>query len=210
VDRRALVARVGEYLGFRASHFAVGHAGHGASQRQLWEMARHNTALGLGSEWAEGLEEWEPRLASLGRGALRVETDNKLQPWEWLLLPEGRLLKADAVDHHQGHDLVGCQDISWDIAGAAVELGLTEEELAALVEEVARRCGRAPEPERVCFHRLCYLAFQLGHHALGAEALEVGFPAEAVRLRRAAGRYASRLRHLLGSRPGQGRAGGRA
>jgi len=41
-----------------------------------------------------------------------------------LLLPSGRLIKADAVDHCRGHDLVGCQDPGWDLAGAAVELSL--------------------------------------------------------------------------------------
>jgi hypothetical protein len=197
VDRRALVRRVGEYLGFRAKHFTVREAERGASPRQLLEMARRNVCLGLGAEWAEALGAWEPRLSSLERAVHRVETDNKLQPWEWLVLPEGRFLKADAVDHHEAHDLIGCQDIAWDLVGAEVELELAEDERALLHETVARRGGRQPDPEPLRFHRLCYLAFQLGHHALAADTLAGWLPEEANRLRRAAGRYEAELRREL-------------
>ncbi len=197
VDRRALVRRVGEYLGFRASHFAAPEPGRGASPRQLLEMARRNISLGLGSEWAERLGAWEPRLSTLARALHRVETDNKLQPWEWLVLPDGRFLKADAVDHHEGHDLIGCQDVAWDLAGAEVELELEEDERALLHETVARRGAKAPDPEVLRFHRLCYLAFQLGHHALAADTFAGWLSEEATRLRRAAGRYAAWLRREL-------------
>jgi hypothetical protein len=197
VDRRALVRRVGEYLGFRAKHFAAPEPGRGASPRQLLEMARRNVSLGLGSEWAEMLGAWEPRLSMLERTLRRVEMDNKLQPWEWLVLPDGRFLKADAVDHHEGHDLIGCQDIAWDLAGAEVELELAEDERALLHETVARRGARAPEPEVLRFHRLCYLAFQLGHHALAADTFAGWLSEEATRLRRAAGRYEAWLRREL-------------
>jgi hypothetical protein len=197
VDRRALVRRVGEYLGFRAKHFGARAAGQGASPRHLLEMARRNVSLGLGSEWAEALGAWEPRLSSLERAVHRVETDNKLQPWEWLVLPDGRLLKADAVDHHQGHDLIGCQDLAWDLAGAEVELALTEDERALLHETVARRGGRAPDPEALRFHRLCYLAFQLGHHVMAADTFAGWLPEETTRLRQAASRYEAWLRREL-------------
>jgi hypothetical protein len=196
-DRRTLARRVGEYLGFRARHFAVREPGRGASPRRLLEMARRNVSLGLGPQWAEALGAWEPRLSSLERAVHRVETDNRLHAWEWLRLPDGRLLKADAVDHHEGHDLIGCQDIAWDVAGAAVELELTEDEVALLRERVARLGGKEPDDELLGFHRLCYLAFQLGHHALAAEALAGWLPEEVERLRRAAERYASGLRRVL-------------
>jgi hypothetical protein len=54
----------------------------------------------------------------------------------------GRLLKSGALDHHAGHDLVGHQDIAWDIVGAVVELGLSRsarDQLCGVVEgELAR------------------------------------------------------------------------
>ena len=64
--------------------------------------------------------------AGLKGAVRRVETDNRLHAWEWLHTPDGRLLKTDALDHHAGHDLIGCQDITWDIAGATVELDLSD------------------------------------------------------------------------------------
>jgi hypothetical protein len=182
------------YLGYRASHFGGAPEHSGASLRTLWEMARHNVAQALGAELATRLEAWEPRLARMSRTVRGMETDNKLHPWEWLRLPDGRILKADGVDHAWGHDLVGCQDLAWDLAGAAVEWGLTQDEQSALSEVVAHHGGTLPEPEVLRFHVLCYRAFQLGHHTLAASALEGSVPEEATRLRRAAKRYGEALR----------------
>lgn len=165
-------------------------------------MARHNAAEALGPALAARLDAWEPRLTAMARAVRRMETDNKLHAWEWLWLPGGQLLKADGVDHSQGHDLVGCQDLAWDLAGATVELGLTEAEQAALGEVAVRHGAVLPEPEVLCFHGLCYLAFQLGHHALAASALEVTAPDEVPRLRRAAVRYGEVLRQRL-TQPGR-------
>ena len=41
------------------------------------------------------------------------------------LLKDPTLLKTDALDHSEGHDLIGCQDIAWDVVGAATELELS-------------------------------------------------------------------------------------
>jgi hypothetical protein len=197
VDRRELIARVGAYLGHRARHLGGAPKYSGASPRELWEMARYNVAQALGSGLAGRLEAWEPQLAAMARAVRRMETDNRLHAWEWLWLPSGRILKADGVDHCRGHDRVGCQDLAWDLAGAAVELELTEPEQAALGEAVSRHGGVLPEPEVLRFHLLCYLAFQLGYHALAASALERSAPEEAARLSRAAERYGRALKTSL-------------
>ena len=119
-----LAERVGRYLGLPGAALPGAGPGQGASLAELRFMARHNTAEALGEAWARrlerrtaGLEGFEPRLR-------RIETDNRLHAWEWLALPDGRLLKADALDHHAAHDLVGCQDVAWDIAGALCRAGL--------------------------------------------------------------------------------------
>ena len=147
VDRWSLVARVGAYLGFRARPSPAG----GGARRvpaELWEMARYNTAAALGAGWRQRWSTWAPPAGRAGaRGAPDV-TDNRLHAWEWLVLPGGRVLKADAVDHHAAHDLVGCQDIAWDVAGATVELGLNPLPLA--------------DPDLLAFLLPCYCAFQLG------------------------------------------------
>lgn len=197
VERWRLVERVGEYLGFRSRHFGTVGDECGASVRELWEMACHNAEAALGRDLASALHWWGPGLAGLGRAVRRTVTDNRLHAWEWLVLPGGRILKADAVDHARGHDLVGCQDLAWDLAGAAVELGLDADGQGTLRAEVERHKGHVPAPDVLRFHRQTYLAFQLGHHALAATSYDASAPDEASRLRRAADRYAQLLRAEL-------------
>ena len=200
-DPARLAERVGRYLGFRARRFPAG-PGQGAPLAALRGMARHNAAEGLGEGWArrlerrtEGLEAFEPRLR-------RVETDNRLHAWEWLALPDGRLLKADALDHHAAHDLVGCQDVAWDVAGAVCELGLDGERGGALRAAVEREAGRgAVDPVLVALLAPCYLAFQLGAWTMAAR---VAAPEEAVRLCAAVERYAGLLRRALADGGGSG------
>src|SRR4051794_26733771 len=101
-------------------------------------MARFNTAQLLGEEAAREIDRCLPQLDELQGFVRRVETDTLLHPWEWLRTPDGGLLKTDALDHHAGHDLIGCQDIAWDIAGAMVELDLSDSEedrLCRIVED---------------------------------------------------------------------------
>jgi hypothetical protein len=192
-DRDRLVAHLGRYLAFRARHLPAAPEG-GASAEALWQMARHNAAEALGEALASRLDGWKPELSSLEARMRRVWTDNRLHAWEWLVLPDGRLLKTDAVDHAAAHDLIGCQDIAWDVAGAAVELGLSaaeRERLRALVEGEA---AREVDPALLAFLTPCYLAFQLGYHAMAADASSEG---DAARARHAADRYAEGLREVL-------------
>jgi hypothetical protein len=191
-DAPHLAERVGRYLGFRARHFPAG-TGQGAPLAALRAMALHNAAEGLGEAWARrlaqrtaGLERFEPMLR-------RVETDNRLHAWEWLSLPDGRLLKADALDHHAAHDLVGCQDVAWDVAGAVCELDL-DGERGTLLAAVERAAGRLADPALIDMLAPCYLAFQLGAHAMAAQAAP---PQEADRLAATVSRYAGLLRRTL-------------
>ena len=162
-----VVEQVGRYLGFRARHFEAG-AEQGASLKALAEMARFNTAQTLGEEAACDLD---PLLRDAGllEGAVRrVETDNRLHAWEWLHAPDGRLLKTDALDHHAGHDLIGCQDIAWDIAGATVELDLSEFGVPAAVPDRRRAVRTSRDPDLLALLTPCYLAFQMADHAMAA------------------------------------------
>ncbi len=199
-DRAALAGRVGRYLGFRARRFPAA-PGQGAPLAALRDMARHNAAEGLGEGWARrlecrtaGLEAFEPRLR-------RVETDNRLQAWEWLAPPGGDLLKADALDHHAAHDLIGCQDVAWDVAGAAAELELGGGASAALRAAVEHETGRAVDPGLAALLTPCYLAFQLGAWSMAAQ---VAAPGEAARLGAAVERYAGLLRRALADGGGGG------
>ena len=195
VDRGALVGFVGRYLGFRARAFLAGPE-QGASLNRLLEMARANTAQALGEAWARRLDRFTPDLPELERRVRRVETDNRLHAWEWLQCADGRLFKTDALDHHAAHDLVGCQDVAWDVAGATIELDLSEAEAQDLCAVIAHETGRAVDPGLLAVCLPCYLAFQTGYYALAADTL-VGWPDEAARLRAASDRYAARLRGVL-------------
>jgi hypothetical protein len=181
--RRRMIERVGRYLGFRARELAAA-GDRGASLGDLAEMVQHNATLALGAAPA-----LRGSPAALAPRVHRVEIDGRLHAWEWLVQGDGSLLKADALDHHAAHDMIGCQDITWDLAGAAVELELTAAEQQRLAAITGETCGRVVDPELLAFAGPCYLAFQLGRHALAAAA----GGEEAARLHAAVQRYAARL-----------------
>ena len=197
VDRNLLVERIGSYLGFRARRFPAG-ADRGASLDHLGEMARYNTGQGLGENAAAALGAIVSRGGNLEGHVRRIDTDNRMQPWEWLLVG-GHLIKTDALDHSAAHDLVGCQDVTWDIAGAIVEFSLSGEETSRLCRIVERESGFPVAPEILAFMRPCYLAFQMGAHTMAAWSLGDG--PEAFRLRRAADRYSRLMQGLLNLEP---------
>ncbi|HET9212994.1 MAG TPA: hypothetical protein VFR03_21485 [Thermoanaerobaculia bacterium] len=198
VDPLALLDAVASYLAFRAARFPAAPEERGATPHKLFEMLVHNTKRALGPVSAEVARDWRGRLPELARLERPILTDNKMHAWEWLVTPEGKILKADALDHHRGNDLVGPQDVAWDLAGAAVELDLDDAGLDLLAGAVARR-GGAPKPgqAQLDFYTLAYLAFQTGRHALAAEALEPTVPAEAAGMRAEVERYSERLRRAI-------------
>nr|WP_314446696.1 hypothetical protein [uncultured Sphingomonas sp.] len=138
----------------------------GASLAALVTMARRNVPE---------LGRWDPPVHQLQRLVRSVRTDGRLQVHEWLRLSDGRLLKADALDHHRGHDLIGAQDIAWDVAGAWVELG---------------HDARLGDRRLVAFYQVAYCAFQIGAHELGKG---MSPAEERPRLEAAVARYRSAL-----------------
>jgi hypothetical protein len=155
LDRPALIAHLGRYLAFRAASFPADDE-EGASLDDLGRMARTNL---------EELTGHSPDLCVPNSAGRRVHIDGRLQPSEWLHWPDGSLLKTDALDHSCGHDLVGCQDIAWDLAGAAVEFGLSDAERRTLAAGV----GRPVDPALIDFFDVCYPAFQAAAWAMAGE-----------------------------------------
>ncbi len=202
IDRDLLVERIGSYLGFRARRFPAG-ADRGASLEHLGEMARHNAGQALGEDAAAALGALASPGGSLEGRLRRIDTDNRMHPWEWLLVG-GHLVKTDALDHSAAHDLVGCQDVTWDIAGATVEFSLSGDEASRLCRIVERESGFPVAPELLAFMGPCYLAFQMGAHTMAAWSLGDG--PEAFRLRRAADQYLRLLQGLLNLEPARGPA----
>lgn len=173
IARRALIAHLSRYLGLRARDFPAAED-EGADLEQLWRMARANIAE-LG-----GNPDVVPDPPS-GPGA-PVHVDSRLHRWEWLATAEGRLLKTDALDHSCAHDLVGCQDVAWDVAGARVEFGLDESETAQLSAGISRVCGRQVAPDLTEFFGWAYPAFQAGLWKLAGNASQIGRYRTALRL----------------------------
>ena len=193
--RAAVVDAVAAYLAELAASFPAPSGRQGASAVKLLGMATHNAGEALGSIYARELERWSDRIASIGRRMRYVFTDNKMHAWEWLVLENGRLLKCDALDHSTGHDLVGAQDIAWDVAGSQVELDLSPEEVAHVSDRIGRRAGTRALPSHLPFFVDMYLAFQLGVYTLAQE--QTTDTAELTRLRETARRYAERLRRRI-------------
>jgi hypothetical protein len=149
------VQQVGRYLAVRARQMAP-HAG--ASLPTLFRMAAYNAGQCFGG----GAEE---RVRNALGDPARFHprpccTDNRLHRWEWVVTEDNSLLKTDALDHNAAHDLIGSQDITWDIAGARVELALTHGHLAQLVEIV--RESATVDLALLQAMEICYLAFQVG------------------------------------------------
>jgi hypothetical protein len=76
-------------------------------------------------------------------------------------------MKTDALDHAFGHDLVGCQDVAWDLAGAAVEFDLGSDERETLVRWVESRTGRSISRRLVRALEPCYLALEIARLHFG-------------------------------------------
>jgi hypothetical protein len=199
IDREWLLDFIAAYLAHRAHHFPA-PASSGATVLKLFEMLRYNTAQRIGEQYAARLDRWQAQLAELAADERRVLTDNKMQPWEWLLLPDGRLLKADALDHHAAHDLVGAQDVAWDLVGAIIELNLSRDQAQRLFAAFEAKAGYRPTRQQLAFYTYAYIAFQVGHYTLSAQAL-ADTPAEAARLREAASAWAALLGERIESPP---------
>jgi hypothetical protein len=192
--RRAdFIEHLGRYLGFRARHLPPPATG-GASLAELIEMALVNTEEALGAAAASRLKERMAGARDYDHVVTPVDTDARLHSWEWLITGEQGFIKTDALDHSAAHDLIGCQDVAWDIAGAATEFEFSKQEAADLRAAVSRESSRAVPAELQAIFELCYLAFQLG---LWSSAKPAAAADEVPRLEAAASRYATRLLRRL-------------
>ncbi|RWL84356.1 MAG: hypothetical protein EOR67_12900 [Mesorhizobium sp.] len=186
--RDLLIEWLGRYLGWRAARLQTDEAG--ASLDQLARMAVQNCEEALGERFALALQSWFACQPSPGPRR-RVEIDGRLHAWEFLVSPHGSLLKTDAFDHCRSHDLIGCQGIEWDIAGARVEHDLSAAELSKLVLCIETSIDR----DLVDYFEPCYLAFQLGLWTIARQSAD---DEDRMRSTRAVERYKTGLVRLLG------------
>lgn len=170
LTRRELAAprrrpALGRYAAVRSALFGTG------------EPVRNEVLVSLLVEnGAEALGGNHPGLAAAARAlevlpeAEAVRPDARLQPWEWLETPAGRLVKVDGVDHGDDCRLPGPTHRAWDPAGLTVELAWDD----ATAAELAAACADAAgEPVRAFVEamdavRPAYAAAALGDACMAA------------------------------------------
>jgi hypothetical protein len=165
-----VLARMAEYCAFRLRNFRIELA----ELKALQQMAEHNLCeLGLDSTAELRLE--HPVIA-----------DGRMQPHEWLMTQEGRLLKTDSGSHGDDHFFPGPTDIAWDLAGAIVEWRMNEQQARGFIDRY--RCVTGDEPlARINGFIRAYAVFRAAYCLIAANAMR-GSDEEA-RLRRAAEEY---------------------
>ncbi|WP_394824227.1 hypothetical protein [Pendulispora albinea] len=190
IDRAALLDAVARHLSFLSRTYPAPDAP-GARPPQLLEMLVCNLREALGDELARDAHaRWAAHLPELDAHHTPVRSDNKMHAWEWLIDPAGHILKTDALDHHAAHDLIGAQDIGWDMAAARVELDLSDTEYESLIRRMARETARTHPRIALAFYELAYVSFQWALHALERQSLPQAHP-EHRRLDVACARYAA-------------------
>ncbi len=184
------ISEVRRYLAFRAAVFPA-REDDGAPAERLVEMIRVNAREAFGSDAERSADALAP--AAREAGPLpRVAVDAKLERWEWTRSPEGRPWKLDAVDHAFGHDLVGCQPITWDVVGARVELGWTPDEAVSVAAKLLPGATRGV----LALHEAAYLAHRVARWTFARDQEADG--TERARIDRALARYRALLRARLG------------
>jgi hypothetical protein len=196
LDRSALVEQVGHYLAFLALRFPVSARDAGAAPLQLFELLTHNATELLGEERARALDRYRAALPMLTASQRPTATDNKLDAHEWLVLDDGRLRKCDAEAHHAAHDCIGAQDPAWDVAGASIELALSEPERELVIRALHDGANVRVDLLKLRFYELAYLAFRAGYAHYAQRALEPVAPADAARFAEQKRRYGERLSEL--------------
>jgi hypothetical protein len=156
------------YLAHLRSEFAIGKA---VPKAALEEMIEVNTSIRLTAP--------EP--------ATVVALDGRMLPQEWIETDAG-FTKVDALDHHDDHFFPGCQDIAWDIAGAAVEWGFEPE---VLMQRYLRLQSDSTLRARMPFYMTAYRAYRYGYCTMAAESL--GETPDGAGFKRLANKYAKDL-----------------
>src|SRR6185312_1471217 len=120
-----VIRRLAEYCAFRANAFAADSADvHG-----LQQMAAHNLQQ-LGIDLPVSVQIERP-----------VIVDGRMQPHEWFIAQDGKMLKTDSGSHGDDHFFPGPTDIAWDLAGVIVEWRMTEQQTNALLAHYRHLSG---------------------------------------------------------------------
>ena len=174
-----VLARLAEYCAFRLRACAVELSGLTALQ----QMAEHN------------LRELRLDLPVLLRLERPLIADGRMQPHEWLLTKEGRLLKTDSGSHGDDHFFPGPTDVAWDLAGAIVEWRMSEQQASDFLD-LYRHASGDDASARIDGFIKAYAVFRSAYCMMAANAMS-GSQEEA-RLDRAAAIYRTVLTRMHG------------
>ena len=175
-----VLTKIAAYCAFRMQAFSVELSDLNALQ----EMADHNLQE-IGLDLAVDLRLERPVIA-----------DGRMQPHEWLLSREGKLLKADSGSHGDDHFFPGPTDIAWDLAGAIVEWQMNEDQTAEFLNRYHRASGDDASARIDGFIK-AYAVFRLAYCLMAANAMNGSD--EQTRLQRAAAAYQTVLTRMQAS-----------
>jgi hypothetical protein len=161
----ASLGRIAEYVAFRKRTFAAERS---QDVDALVEMVRINAREALDDRYAAGIQAFE-RLAIAMEPRCTVP-DARMMRDEWLVTDSG-LLKTDGYDHGDDDFYPGPSDSAWDLAGAAVELGLNTRQRERLLAAYARAAQDPVDRARFAFNEIAYLAFRVGYAEICASQL---------------------------------------
>ena len=170
----AVLRRLAEYCAFRAKAFPTDKV----NVDGLQLMAEHNLVQ-LGMELPVALQLERPVIA-----------DGRMQPHEWLITPDGKMLKTDSGSHGDDHFFPGPSDIAWDLAGAIVEWQMTGQQTNALLAHYGNLSGDNAAG-RIADFVVAYTVFRAAFCLMAANAL--GGSDEAIRMKHASEKYRKSL-----------------
>jgi hypothetical protein len=181
----SLLEQIARYCSFRASAFTCASI----HNSELDHMLEFNVQQEFGRDLkleAGQLSSGTPLLA-----------DGRMQPHEWIVSREGKLLKTDAISHGDNHFFPGPCDIAWDLAGTVVEWDLDAQATGFLLSKFRQFSGK-PISQQFQDYMLAYCVFRLGFCKMATST--VAGSREESRLEFAYLRYRAKAEQLLASR----------
>lgn len=175
-----ILAGLAEYCAFRQRIFSVELSDLAALQ----QMAEHNLHE-LGLDLPIDLHLEHPVIA-----------DGRMQPYEWLLRGDGKVLKTDSGSHGDDHFFPGPTGIAWDLAGAIVEWQMNDQQTTEFLDLYQRASGDDASARIDGFIK-AYAVFRLAYCLMAANAMNGSD--EQTRLQRAAATYRAVLTRMQAS-----------
>ena len=169
-----LLDHMSRYCAFRAGNLAISCE----EDSELHKMVTYNVQQEFGVE----LHLPDDAFAT----PAPILADGRMQPHEWIAIPDGQIKKTDGTTHGDDHFFPGPCDVAWDLAGIAIEWQLERNAREYLVQKFQHLTGRDVS-STIDHYILAYAVFRLGFCKMAIST--VAGPDEEQRLRAAYLRY---------------------